>query len=231
MVKLSRFMSIAAVGLFICFCYVDARSEVVPVNTALKQKYDKCISGFNIDAIDLSNPKLKNKSGLLRNYFMCKAARSNSVSVCDKLPLEFAQMCRKYYQEYVDFIGMGLSKGPTSRGVERCMAFLGDKAKCEDFLRGLNRKDSSACGKVQGTQKEECEAQILGKAGLCSSPACKQKADFVNAVRSRSMAKCNSLGNEMVVSICKAYIGTLESVCQDEPGYTAFKEIYCQDAQ
>lgn len=192
-------------------------------------KYAQCLKNFDVHKLNFDDPLVRENLPLLNAYFGCQAASKNDISVCDKIvSAEDADVCREYFREYVDFIGSGVKRGITDKGMTVCMNTLHDQSKCRDFLNGLNTNDSSICDKVTGREKDECQALINGNPNTCGSTTCQNKTGFVKAVRAKDLKKCNRISDPMANNMCRGFVSPSPDVCVDNAGFVTFKANYCQ---
>lgn len=208
----------------------STKDESYQLQDKRKATYEQCMKDFNFNKIDFSSPFAKQNSTLLKEYLQCRSTLNDSAEICNKLTsVTDIEMCRGYFNDYIEFLGQAITKGFTKRGMDSCKKILGDKSKCEDFLRGLNKKDSSICDKVTGRESDECKAQIEGRPNLCPSLPCQYKAIFVEAVRQNNINMCSEIQDGLVNSICRAYISRKEQACEESKWFVIFKNKYCTE--
>lgn len=208
-----------------------------------KESRKECMEKFNVNNIDLiKNAKVgKYRLGAdyLLNYFTCKAAAENNITVCNRLKQfpGFFKMCKSAFNQYFAAYGALATTGHIG---PRVLSAFAESTRMSTtgaklFSRAWLDDDLSFCDRFSNKDKRNgCKALLSGNAKLCprDDKECRYVAYYIKALKSGDVRQCDKIKGDdkfgRLKLICQVVVSGDSSVCEKDKNFIKFRDRYCQ---
>lgn len=192
---------------------------------------ERCLKEFDIDKINIEDPRLVKYIPLLIEYFLCRATIKDEIGECNKLIIpKHIDECIWPLEDNELFFGRVIRK--SGKGISEEISFCAQrwgrsKDECATFATAMLKGDVSVCANEKPSASKDCRAVIKADTGLCNSKGCFERVTYLKAVKNKNPGNCEAINSARLRSMCKAAISGDTDICETGSGFKDFRNKYC----
>jgi hypothetical protein len=192
-----------------------------------------CLREFDINKIDLEDPRLVKYIPLLIEYFLCRATIKDEIGECNKLIVsEYIDECIWPLEDNELFFGRVIRKN--GEGISEAISFCArkwgsSKDECAAFATAMLEGDVSVCADEEPSAFSDCGAVVKADTDLCDSKGCLERVSYLKAIKNKNPEDCEVINSDRLRSMCKAAISGDTDICKTSSGFKDFRNKYCME--